>query len=61
MSSMQQQYLKALNPTMTIQIKSLDNKSVPPDLLKGVQRFISYTYRSYLDIENGVIYVEKKG
>ena len=61
MNSMQEQYLKSLNPTITIQIKSLDNKPVPPDLLKGVQRFISYNYRSYLDIENGVIYIEKKG
>lgn len=60
MSSIQDSYLKALNPTVSVKVTELNGKKIPEQIIKDIYATLTYKYRTFLDKENGVIYVGKK-
>lgn len=60
MSSLQDSYLKSLNPTVSVSIANLDGKKLPEQIIKDIHAMLTYKYRTFLDKERGVIYVGKK-
>jgi len=60
MNSLQESYLKALNPTVSIKIENLDGKKQPNDIIEIVRNSLLYKYNISLDEKNGVIYVGKR-
>ncbi len=64
MNSIQDSYLKALNPTVSVKIQNLDAEYVyskrPKEITKKLYQVINAEYESFLDEKNGVIYIGKK-
>ena len=61
MNSMQEAYLKTLKPTTAIKISKLTlGKKSTDEITKEVHSTLSYKYKTFLDKENGVIYVGKR-
>jgi len=60
MISLQDSYLKALNPTVSIKIEDLNGKKLPKDIIEIVRNSLLYKYNLSLDEKNGVIYVGKR-
>ena len=61
MISLENSYLEALKPTVSIKIEYLDKDEVPENILAIINIALSKTqYRTFLDIRSGVIYVGKK-
>lgn len=61
MNSMQEAYIKNLKPTTAIKISNLTLGSKSTDeIIKEIHNTLSYKYNTFLDEENGVIYVGKR-
>lgn len=60
MNSMQDLYLKSLNPHIAVKIEGLTGGKYVEDVIKNIHSTISYKYKTFLDKENGVIYVGKR-
>jgi len=60
MNSLQNAYLKNLNPSIAITVKSIDGKTVPKDLLDKLHKIILHDYQTFCDVQNGVIYLGKR-
>jgi len=60
MNSLQESYLKALKPTIAIKVTSLDKEAVPENIIAIINIALSKTKKTFVDIENGVIYVGKR-
>jgi len=61
MNSLQESYIKALNPTVTVKITNLDKGTVPLGILHIIQLGLTKSkFKLFTDEENGVIYIGKK-
>lgn len=60
MNSLQDSYLKALNPVSIIKVSNLDNGKIPEKILTDIYKVVSYKYQTYIDTDAGVIYIGKK-
>lgn len=58
--NLQESYLKALNPKVSIKISNIDNDVIPMDVLELVHGVVTYKYKTFIDVANGVIYVGKR-
>lgn len=64
MDSMRDSFLLTLKPHTAVKIENLDGKEplreLPTDIIKSIHSTLTYKYKTFLDIENGVIYVGKR-
>ncbi len=55
----QAMYLKAFDPKISVKVTDLDTGKVPKDFLRQIEKTLSLTHRTFLDQENGVVYIGK--
>lgn len=60
MNSIQESFLKSLNPSIAVKVSNLDNDTIPREVLLNIHQVLTYKYKTFLDEENGVIYIGKK-
>ena len=60
MNLIQEAFLKSLNPSTAIKITNLGKETVSKQITKSIHSTLSYKYKTFLDEENGVIYIGKR-
>lgn len=60
MNSIQDSYLKSLNPSVSVKVTELNGKKIPEQIVKDIHATLTYKYNTFLDKENGVIYVGRR-
>ncbi len=61
MNSLQESYLKSLNPTVSVKVEDINKGTIPENILSIINIALSKArYKTFLDIKNGVIYIGKK-
>jgi len=61
MNSLQESYLKSLNPTVSVKVEDINKGTIPENILSIINIALSKArYKTFLDIKNGVIYIGKR-
>ena len=60
MDSMRDSFLLTFKPHTAVKIENLDGKEPSVDIIKSIHSTLTYKYKTFLDAENGVIYVGKR-
>ena len=60
MNSVQEAYLKSLNPTASVKVANLNKDTIPKEIFNMIYSVLAYNYKTIADEDNGVIYIGKK-
>ena len=60
MNSLQESYLKSLNPSIAVKVEDLNGKKHIKDVIRTIHQALLYKYNTLLDEENGVVYIGKR-